>query len=156
MHPDTFTHRAAHGGDLDRLVEGNIAMALETEQLSLEPDVVRKGVAAVLGDPRLGQYLVARSTDGLVAAQLLLTYEWSDWRNGNVWWIQSVYVWPEYRKQGVFRSLFDEVRARASRADVRGLRLYVDRHNVGAQAVYARLGMSTDHYLLFELMFSSG
>jgi GNAT superfamily N-acetyltransferase len=127
-------------------------MASETEGVELDRDICSRGVAAVFADPSLGRYFVAESEGG-VAASLLITYEWSDWRNGTVWWIQSVYVRPENRRQRIYAGLYEHVkRMVAPRADVRGIRLYVDRRNAAAQEVYARLGMNGEHYQVFEWM----
>lgn len=127
-----------------------VAMARETEELDLDPPTVDRGVRAVFEDPAKGCYLVAEE-QGRVVACLLTLPEWSDWRNGTVLWIHSVYVVPEARGSGVFRAMYqylvDEV---GSDPGLRGLRLYVDRRNRAAQATYRRLGMSDQHYLLFE------
>jgi GNAT superfamily N-acetyltransferase len=127
-------------------------MALETEGVTLDREVCTRGVAAVFDDPSLGRYFVAEE-GGQVVASLLITYEWSDWRNGNVWWIQSVYVVPALRGRGVYAGLYQHVQ-RLVEADpaLRGIRLYVDRRNTGAQQVYTRLGMNGEHYLVFEWM----
>ena len=98
---------------------------------------------------------VAHCETGAVVGQLMITTEWSDWRNGAVWWIQSVYVWPEARGLGVFRALYEAVCTRAVSAGAAGVRLYVDTQNIRAQAVYTRLGMNGDHYRVFEAMFHS-
>lgn len=137
--------------DLDVVVRFNAAMALETEHLTLPQERLRQGVLSVLTDSSKGAYYMAE-LDGQVAGQLLLTYEWSDWRNGMFWWVQSVYVEPERRGAGVFRALYGHVEQAAhSRAgEVCGLRLYVERDNLRAQAVYERLGMRQTAYLLFE------
>lgn len=124
-------------------------MALETEEMALPPAVVARGVSAVLADPDKGRYFVAVDR-GEIVGSLLATPEWSDWRDGTWWWIQSVYVAPEARGRGVFRALYEHVRAEVeAEPGLLGLRLYVDRGNRGAQAVYERLGMSRDHYDLF-------
>lgn len=126
---------------------------METEQRRLDPDCVRPGVAALLNDPTKGIYFVAE-TDGSIAGQLLITYEWSDWRNGNFWWIQSVYVAEPFRGRGVFRALFDHVHALAkARKDVCGLRLYMDAHNTRARQAYERLGLKRTNYEVFEIDF---
>ncbi len=127
-------------------------MALETEEVRLDPPTVDLGVRAVFDDPAKGRYLVAESgSPGGIVACLLTLPEWSDWRNGTVLWIHSVYVVPEARGSGVFRAMYrflvEEVEADPT---LRGLRLYVDRRNRAAQATYRRLGMSDQHYLLFE------
>jgi GNAT superfamily N-acetyltransferase len=127
---------------------------LETEQLELDQTTVRCGVAALLADRGKGTYFVAE-IDGVVAGQLLITYEWSDWRNAVFWWVQSVYVAPEFRQGGVFRALFAHVQDLArSQPDVCGLRLYVEHQNHKAQDAYKRLGMERTHYQLFELDWS--
>ena len=133
--------RTAERGDVDALVRFNAAMALETEAKTLHPDTLRAGVAAVLDEPRRGFYLVAER-GGQIAGCLMITYEWSDWRNGDWWWLQSVYVLPQYRRHGVFRELYDSVeRMAAARPDVVGVRLYVEPDNARAQATYRKLGM---------------
>lgn len=147
-----MTVRDALRADAAAIVDFQLAMALETEHVDLDREVLTRGVHAVFDDPSRGRYLVAES-DGTVIASLMLTYEWSDWRNGTVWWIQSVYVVPEQRGRRVYAAMYDEVRARAA-ADpsVRGIRLYVDRTNTAAREVYARSGMDGEHYLVFEWM----
>src|SRR5689334_19230180 len=121
-------------------------MAWETERRRLKPATVRRGVAALIKSPPRGTYFVAEDK-GEVVGQLLITYEWSDWRNGNFWWIQSVYVREDFRGCGVFRALFAHIEALAKRRrDVCGLRLYVEAHNKGAQKTYARLGMKKTVY----------
>jgi GNAT superfamily N-acetyltransferase len=145
-------YRAAQASDRDVIVDFQVAMARETEEVTLDRDVCTKGVAAVLAHPSLGQYYVAE-TDGRIIASLLLTYEWSDWRNGEVWWIQSVYVIPEKRGQRVYAGLYEHVKRLAEAGkSVRGIRLYVDRRNTSAQEVYTRLGMNGEHYQVFEWM----
>jgi GNAT superfamily N-acetyltransferase len=145
--------RAGQTGDEDLLVEGNLAMALETEDLALDPAVLRAGVRSVLQGQRAARYFLAEDADGAVCGQLMITTEWSDWRNAEVWWIQSVYVWPDHRRQGVYRALASHVEQEARSAGARGLRLYVDQRNTPAQAVYRAMGMNGDHYQLFERMF---
>ncbi|RYY83041.1 MAG: N-acetyltransferase, partial [Comamonadaceae bacterium] len=132
--------RAAGPADAEALAAFNVAMALETEHLQLLPDVVLAGVRRVLEDPSLGYYLVAER-GGQAVAGLLVTTEWSDWRNGRFWWIQSVYVVPAARRQGLFRALYDHVWQLALQStDVCGVRLYVERDNTPAQATYRGLG----------------
>ena len=138
--------------DVAAIAQFNIAMAAETEDLALDPQTVHAGVAAVVSDDRRGFYLVARS-DGKAVGSLMITYEWSDWRNGNLWWIQSVYVVPSARKQGIFRLLYDDVISLAKQSgDAAGVRLYVEKDNRGAQAVYRKLGMSETAYRVFEII----
>ena len=145
--------RQAQQGDLDRLVAGNRALAAETEGLELPLEALRAGVAAVLADRTLGRYRVAQM-DSEVVGQLLTTSEWSDWRAKTIWWIQSVYVWPEARGRGVFRELYRMVREEALETGVGGLRLYVDTRNTAAMETYRRVGMNGDHYRVFETIFS--
>ncbi|MGB1859917.1 MAG: GNAT family N-acetyltransferase [Arenicellales bacterium] len=138
--------------DVAAIAQFNIAMAAETEDLALDPQTVHAGVAAVVSDDRRGFYLVARS-DGKAVGSLMITYEWSDWRNGNLWWIQSVYVVPSARKQGIFRLLYDNVISLAKQSgDAAGVRLYVEKDNRGAQEVYRKLGMSETAYRVFEII----
>jgi GNAT superfamily N-acetyltransferase len=141
--------REATMADINVLVEFNAAMALETEDKTLDKRVLSAGVAAVLAEPKRGFYLVAED-DRTVVGCLMITYEWSDWRNGDWWWLQSVYVRPEARRLGVFRALYAEIeRLAGARSDVAGVRLYVERDNVRAQQTYASLGMQAEHYLMF-------
>ena len=144
--------RRARLEDLDLLVEFNAAMARETEGKVLDLGLVRPGVEAVLRDEALGFYLVAER-GGQVAGQLLITYEWSDWRNALFWWIQSVYVLPPHRRTGVYRALHGYVTSEAESAGVCGLRLYVDQDNEAAQGVYASLGMGQARYYMYEVEF---
>jgi len=145
--------RAAGLEDLAALVSGNVALAEETERVRLEADTLRQGIRALLEARAPGRYWVAE-LDGRVVGQLLVTFEWSDWRNRMVWWIQSVYVTPDARRSGVLRTLYDAARREALAAGAGGLRLYVDTTNLRAQAVYTSLGMNGDHYRVFEDMFA--
>lgn len=141
--------RAATAADIDAIVEFNAAMAMETESKNLPREILRAGVAAVFDDPRRGFYRVAE-VDGIVAGCLMITFEWSDWRNGDWWWLQSVYVKPEFRRGGVFRALYDDIeRAAQSTPHVVGVRLYVEKENRRAQNTYASLGMHEADYLMF-------
>jgi GNAT superfamily N-acetyltransferase len=145
-------YRGAEPNDLTVIVEFQEAMARETEHIDLDHQICSRGVQAVFDDPPRGRYFVAES-NGKVVASLLITYEWSDWRNGVVWWIQSVYVRREMRKQGVYAGLYQHVqRMAAADPSVKGIRLYVDRRNADAQEVYRRMGMNGEHYLVFEWM----
>jgi ribosomal protein S18 acetylase RimI-like enzyme len=146
-----ITIRQAGLADRTIIAEFNLLLAKESEGLSLEPACVQAGVDAVLKDPAKGVYYVAEA-GGAVIGQTMITYEWSDWRNGNLWWIQSVYVKPEFRGQGVFRRLFEHVRALASQQkDVPALRLYVHEDNKRACRSYEKLGMSRTKYEVFEI-----
>ncbi len=128
-------------------------MASETEGRPLDATTIRRGVTAVLEDRSRGRYWVAE-TGGKIIGQLMVTYEWSDWRNGVLWWIQSVYVDPVYRRRGVFSALYRHVESLAlSAPDVCGLRLYVERENRRAQKTYQALGMVKSKYLVMEAMF---
>lgn len=148
-----YTIRTATLADAPRIAEFNALMAKETENLELDMNRLRAGVEEVLRDSSKGVYYVAEA-NGVVVGQTLITYEWSDWRNGMFWWIQSVYVHKDYRGQGVFKSLFQHIRSRAEREKtVCGLRLYVEKHNARAQRTYERLGMKKTHYEMFEVDF---
>jgi len=132
------------------LVEFNQALARETEGLELIPELLTQGVTRVLNEPQRGFYLVSQWEQQVIAA-LLVTFEWSDWRNGNWWWLQSVYVRPAFRQQGNFRRLYQFVLQLAERdPSVCGLRLYAERDNATALATYHQLGMRTTHYCLLE------
>jgi GNAT superfamily N-acetyltransferase len=149
--------REAKLADTAIIADFNARMALETEQRRLDIHRVRNGVHALLSDPTKGAYFIAEAeADGAITivGQLLITYEWSDWRNGTFWWIQSVYVEERFRGQGIFRALFNHVDQLAkSRNDVCGLRLYVDAHSHSARKTYERLGMKRTNYELFETDF---
>ena len=142
--------REARPEDAPAIVEFQLLMARETEDLELDRSTVNRGVAAVFADPGKGAYWVAER-EGRIVGSLLTTFEWSDWRDGTVLWIQSVYVLPEERGRGIYRALYERVKARVLESpDLKGIRLYVDRRNTAAQRVYERLGMSREHYETFE------
>lgn len=145
-----YTTRPAVPEDVQMIARYNQAMAMETEAKKLALDTLVKGVTRVFDEVNHGRYLVAESSDGKVVGCLMITYEWSDWRNAQVWWIQSVYVHPEHRRQGVFKLLYHAVREMGEAASVCGYRLYVERDNDRAQRTYERLGMTQTPYLLFE------
>ena len=144
--------RPATIDDLDFIVSGNLALARETESLTLDVDVLRDGVTALLREQAPGRYWVAEH-DGRSVGQTLITFEWSDWRNRMVWWIQSVYVLPDARQHGVFRAIYAHLRREAEATGAGGVRLYVDVTNIRAQQVYSALGMNGNHYRVFEDMF---
>lgn len=147
---DQIKIRQAMSKDLATLVDFNIRMAGETENKQLDAEVVTSGVKTVLDDSKYGFYLVAEDK-GKVVGSLMVTTEWSDWRNGAFWWIQSVYVEPEFRRCGVFKALYAEVRERVRKTErVCGCRLYVERDNTTAQATYARVGLVETNYKIFE------
>lgn len=142
--------RVAMTSDAADLVKFNQAMALETEGKTLTAEVLSPGVEAVFADPVKGFYVVAEE-NGKIVGGLLITYEWSDWRNKWFWWIQSVYIMPEARGMGLYSRLYDFVKhLAAQRDDVCGFRLYVEKENTHAQAVYEKVGMNNSHYLMFE------
>ena len=135
------------------IASNNSCMAEETEGRTLEPDIIGPGVEALLADPGKGRYWVAESA-GQIVGQLMVTYEWSDWRNGMLWWIQSVYIAPDFRRQGVFSALYHHVESlAATEPDVCGLRLYVEDNNHRAQQAYEALGMVKPSYVVMESMF---
>ena len=144
--------RAATPDDIPFLVECNMAMALETEHKTLDRAVLTRGTHAVFDDPRRGFYLIAEREGG-PAGCLLVTFEWSDWRDGDWWWFQSVYVTKAARRGGVFRALYADVESRARAAGAVGLRLYVERDNDRAQRTYASLGMEEEAYRMLRRAF---
>jgi ribosomal protein S18 acetylase RimI-like enzyme len=144
-----LTIRAARASDAPVIAEYNRRLAWESEHRELDPDTLARGVAMLLSDPAHGQYWVAEA--GELVGQCLVTTEWSDWTNGRYWWFQSVYVAPEWRGRGVFRALWDHVESSAREAgDVASLRLYVERDNSSARAIYEKLGMEPTGYLVYE------
>jgi ribosomal protein S18 acetylase RimI-like enzyme len=148
--PLSIVTRDARLSDAATIIDFNIRLAEETEGLRLDPLTLGVGVQALLMDPTKGRYFMAE-VDGEVVGQLMHTREWSDWRNGDLWWIQSVYVDPAYRGQGVFRKLMEHLRMLAQRTPgVVGLRLYVEEHNDKAKQAYTRLGMNAAPYGVME------
>lgn len=143
--------RNANPSDAPAIIDFQKRMAWETEKLALDPDTVTKGVNAVFEDNTKGQYYVAEA-GGNVIASLLITFEWSDWRNCNVWWFQSVFVVPEFRRKGVFRKMYTHIRNLAGEQGIAGLRLYVETRNINARKTYEALGMTSEHYSLYEWM----
>ncbi len=148
--------RRANVKDAAVVVEFNSLIAGETEHRSLDQKILLRGVRAILGNPGKGLYFVA-VVDGVIAGQIMITYEWSDWRNGTFWWIQSVYVRKDFRQRGVFRALYEHVENLAKKnKGVCGLRLYVERHNERAQSTYEKMGMRRTIYEMFEKDFVLG
>ena len=145
--------READSEDAARIVLFNQAMARETEGRELDRKVLAKGVERLLNDPARGRYFVAVKGDEVVG-QVMITTEWSDWRNGLVWWLQSVYVSKRHRREGVYRMLHDHVRKTALSEKVLGIRLYVERDNLSAQETYRAMGMLTSQYLMYEEMWA--
>jgi GNAT superfamily N-acetyltransferase len=149
------TVRDATPADLEFIACGNESMAFETEHKRLDADTVRRGVATALSDRAHGRYFIALDGDREPVGQLMLTYEWSDWRNSQFWWIQSVYVLPRARRHGVFRALYQHVERLAHDGGSScGLRLYVESANVAAQRTYARCGMVDAGYRVMEVDYS--
>lgn len=144
--------RKAIMADIEAIADFQLEMAAETEGINLDRAVVMKGVTSVFDDPSKGNYYVAEEI-GRVVGSLLTTFEWSDWRNGTVLWIQSVYVLPPFRRKGVYRSLYAYIQEMVSNNPVLfGIRLYADKSNKIAHQAYLRLGMNADHYQTFEWM----
>ncbi len=144
--------RKGEDSDSDAIARFQVAMAWETEHYKLDYDTVQKGVAAVLSNENLGAYYVA-VVENKVVGSLLTTYEWSDWRNGTVLWIQSVYVDSSFRKKGIYGALYSHIKMLvAADKSLKGIRLYVDESNKKAMEVYVRLGMNGEHYRVFEWM----
>ncbi|RUA32836.1 MAG: GNAT family N-acetyltransferase [Bacteroidetes bacterium] len=137
--------------DLDTLVGFMISMAKETENLDLEDTILRPGIKAALQDEQKGIYYIAE-IDGQIAGSLMTTFEWSDWRNKWVLWVQSVYTHPDFRGKGVYKALYENLMQKVDKGEYAGIRLYVDKTNVSAQKVYERLGMDGSHYYFYEWM----
>lgn len=144
--------RDATPADAETIASFNSLMAEETEGRPLDPDIIGPGVSALLNDADKGRYWVAEDNGELIG-QIMVTYEWSDWRNGTLWWIQSVYVHPDYRRSGVFSALYHHVESIARENDACGLRLYVEHNNERAQETYKALGMVNPNYQVMEAIF---
>ncbi len=146
--------RPAHTGDLDLLVSFSLAMAQETEGRQLDEARLLRGTQALFDEPTRGFYLVAEikgQSESTIVGQLMVTFEWSDWRNATFWWIQSVYVRPDWRRRSIYRAMHEHVlREAKQRKDVCGVRLYVEKENRGAQQAYHRVGLSPSTYQVFE------
>jgi ribosomal protein S18 acetylase RimI-like enzyme len=148
--PNLIQVRPATEDDVDIVIHFNLRLAHETEDIQLDPDVVSAGVQAALADPSKGRYFLAIIGDQVVG-QLMHTWEWSDWRNGYLWWLQSVYVDSKHRQKGVFRTLWNHLVEMASEdGNVAGLRLYVEHDNDKAQSVYRQLGLTGTGYQVME------
>ena len=144
--------RIAKAENANSLVEFNQAMALETEGKELDADILKSGVEAVFYDKSKGFYVIAEE-DGKIVGGLMVTFEWSDWRNGWFWWIQSVYILPDFRGRRIYSLLYEFVKNKAAaQGNICGFRLYVEKENVSAQKVYKKLGMHSSHYLMYEEM----
>ena len=135
---------------VDQIAECQAKMAMETEGMQIDEHNVRNGIKAMIADPGLGEYFII-TKNGSVAGTLMITKEWSDWRSRFFVWIQSVYVKPEFRNQGLYRKLYDHIKNMVEGSDeYAGIRLYVEKDNKNAQSVYQKLGMSSDHYHMYE------
>ncbi len=145
-----FVIESAIIDDVSTIAKYQVDMAKESENLDLDYNTVWSGVMSVFEDEEKGSYLVARDNDGNLIASLLLTREWSDWRSKYYWWIQSVYVVPQWRRHGVYKAMYETVKQLAKEADVHAVRLYVDQENQAGQNTYNALGMQQSHYLFFE------
>jgi len=143
------TIRKANKSDNQTIIDFQQKMAWETEEMKLIPQVISNGVNGIFEDPSRGQYYIAEKST-IIIASLLITYEWSDWRNSNVWWFQSVYVLPEHRRKGVFRNMYAFIKREAQNNNIAGLRLYVESNNVRARNTYEALGMTSEHYTMYE------
>ena len=142
--------RMATPEDIEFILDSNVRMAAETEDRGLQPQILRRGIDYLLQHPAEGRYLVAEF-DNHAVGTLMLTFEWSDWRAGRFWWIQSVYVTQEFRRKGVYRAMHQAVRELATKdPQACGLRLYVERENLTAQKTYQSIGMTETHYRLYE------
>lgn len=150
---DEISIRIGNDRDTSGLVSFNQAMALETEAKELDLKLLTAGVENLLKNSQQGFYVVAEVSSAAhveLAGSLMVTYEWSDWRNGHFWWIQSVYIKPDYRRRGIYRRLYQFVKEMAAAQDVCGFRLYVEKENRVAQQTYEKLGMAESHYVMYE------
>jgi ribosomal protein S18 acetylase RimI-like enzyme len=137
---------------INSIASFQVKMAWETENVKLKEETVLKGVTSVFEHTELGRYFVVQNQEKTIAS-LLITYEWSDWRNAKVWWIQSVYVLPEFRRKGIFKQLYAHIQSIVEKDEnIGGVRLYVDKTNKNAQKTYEKVGMNGEHYQLFEWM----
>lgn len=142
--------RKATTKDINAIVDFQLKMAAETEGIELNSDIVLKGVTAVIEDERKGQYYVTEINEKVVAS-LLTTFEWSDWRNGTILWIQSVYVLENFRRRGIYRNMYSHIKNMVlNNPKLNGIRLYADKSNTAAHKTYQKLGMNHDHYITFE------
>lgn len=150
---DEFSIRLGESIDTTALVSFNQSMARETESKELDLSVLTAGVENLLKNKQHGFYVVAEvvgTADRDVVGSLMVTYEWSDWRNGLFWWIQSVYIKPEFRRRSIYRRLYEFVKVKAAAQGVCGFRLYVEKENRIAQQTYEQLGMTESHYVMYE------
>lgn len=142
--------RKARTGDIPFIVDFQLKMAKETESIELDQPTVESGVKAVLNDSSKGKYYVTEKEEKIIGS-LLTTFEWSDWRNGTILWIQSVFVLPEFRRKGVYRNMYSYLKKIVIEDETLvGIRLYADKSNIPAQKTYEKLGMNKEHYVTFE------
>jgi len=135
--------------DADKIIGFQKKMAKETEDMSLDHEVINQGVYAVFADPAKGKYYVAEDNSEVIGS-LLITNEWSDWRNSFVWWFQSVYIEKSYRRRGIFKMMYNHIKENAINNGIAGLRLYVEVENTTAQKTYEAMGMNSSHYKMYE------
>jgi len=144
--------RPALKDDIKYIIDFQQKMAMETENVQLDPTIVAEGLRRMFEDPAKGKYYVAEE-DGQVVGCLMTTFEWSEWRCGTILWIQSVYIMPAYRSKGVFKKMYEYIKSLVTPdSELRGIRLYVDKTNTAAQRVYEKLGMNGEHYQVYEWM----
>lgn len=153
---DSIFIRQALPEDAQSIIQFNICMAWETEGKKLDKDLIKAGVSRVLSEQAEAFYLVAVNHDNLIVASLMVTKEWSDWRNAFIWWIQSVYVLPKYRRKGIYSKLYAKVKELGISNSCCGFRLYVEKNNISAQKTYSKLGMKHSHYLVYEDISNEG
>jgi len=147
-----ITVRPAKKEDSPHIIDFQLKMAMETENVQLNLNVVKEGVSRIFEDPTKGKYYVAEYTNEVIGC-LMTTFEWSEWRCGTILWIQSVYIIPAYRGKGVFKKMYEHIKELITPdSDLRGIRLYVDKTNAAAQQVYEKLGMNGEHYQVYEWM----
>lgn len=145
--------RIAELKDVDQIATFQLNMAYESESTTLNYKTLQAGVAAIIADSNKGTYLVAENNSQLIGC-LMITKEWSDWKNSWYWWIQSAYVEPNWRQQGIFTAMYNTVKKMAANDGACSVRLYVDKTNINAQSAYKKLGMTDSHYFIYEIQLS--
>ncbi len=148
--PEKLSIRAGRPGDLETLVQYNLALARETESLTLDAAVLRSGVEKALARPESSRYFVAEAKEKVIG-QTMVTFEWSDWRDGFIWWLQSVYVHPDHRSQGVFHKIYSHIEQEARKDQAaRAIRLYVMEDNARGMGAYKKAGLAPSGYVVYE------
>ena len=147
--------RVAELDDVPAIVKGNRNIAFETEKQRLDTKTLAHGVSTLIKNPRLGRYWICSTAKNQICGQIMVTYEWSDWRNAQIWWVQSVYVWPDFRRQGVFKKLIEHVELEARSNEVPLLRLYAEVANLTAHQTYLKTGFKTGTYQVFSKQISA-